>query len=200
MGGVTALLVSTLAISNPAFGLNTTIGFTGTNTMFTTTQGGQSFINDSLGTGVIINLNTWTFVFGDVANQSTTAATTLRIFNGIGNGGTLVGTSSSTTTGLDPINNRPSVTWTFAGGLAITDTSVYTANLAPTLFYRLNLGAYPNGSFITDGTSPFTGVDTGFQGTFSAVTPVPFEFSPAIGLVSLGALWLAKKKLVNKAK
>jgi len=59
------------------------------------------------------------------------------------------------------------------------------------------LGAYPNGAFIRDSTF-VTSFDTGFQGTFSAITPVPFEFSPALGLVGLGALWTGKKFLLKK--
>jgi hypothetical protein len=45
-------------------------------------------------------------------------------------GGTYTSTSTAAVAGfLNP------VTWTFAGGLAITDTSTYTAGLSPFLNY-----------------------------------------------------------------
>jgi len=90
------------------------------------------------------------------------------------------------------------VTWTFASGLQITDTATYTAVLAPNLSYSLNTSnPYPNGS-VTVGSTPLPSLDLVFQGTFSAVTPVPFEFSPALGLGVLGGLWAAKKFLIKK--
>jgi hypothetical protein len=89
------------------------------------------------------------------------------------------------------------VTWTFAGGMTITDTSTYTAVLAPALDYVDSCsGNYPNGdSYI--GTTVLSGQDLLFQATFSAATPVPFEFSPALGLVGLGVLWAGRKFLLN---
>jgi hypothetical protein len=196
IGGVTALLFSTLIISNSSFALNTNIGNTASNSNASAGNVGQSFINDPLGTGVAINLNSWTFAF-DLGTQGTAATSTLRILNGIGNGGSVVGTSTATSIGT--LGGFPSVTWTFAGGLAITDTSTYTAVLVPVLTYRTSSASnpYPNG-VLTIGTFQNTSADTVFQGTFSAVTPVPFEFNPALGLVGLGALSLGKKFLFKK--
>jgi hypothetical protein len=163
---------------------------------FTNSNAGQSFINDPSGSGASINLNTWTLVFQPLASQTTAAATTLTIYNGTGNGGTIVGTSSSTSTLT--FASSPAVTWTFAGGLQITDTATYTAVLAPELTYRsIFSDLYPNG-LVTTGTIPNPSFDIVFQGTFSAVTPVPFEFSPALGLGVLGGLWAAKKFLTKK--
>jgi hypothetical protein len=99
MGVVTALLVSTLVISNPASALITTIGNTVNDGDDTFDNGGQSFINDPSGTNATINLNTWTFGFLDTESQSTAVATTLTIYNSAGNGGTLVGISTSTSPG-----------------------------------------------------------------------------------------------------
>ena len=196
MGGVTALLVSTLAISSPVSALNNTIGNSMSNGGFTNSNAGQSFINDPSGSGASINLNTWTLVFQPLASQTTAAATTLTIYNGTGNGGTIVGTSSDTSTLT--IAGSPAVTWTFAGGLQIIDNSTYTAVLAPSLTSRASSNnPYPNGLVtVSTGIEPI--FDLVFEGTFSAVTPVPFEFSPALGLGVLGGLWAAKKFLIKK--
>jgi hypothetical protein len=113
----------------------------------------------------------------------------------------VVGTSTSASTAAVAGFLNP-VTWTFAGGLAITDTSTYTAVLAPNLTFLFNnFDPYTNGRG-TFGTGDLfiSATDTVFQATFSAATPVPFEFSPALGLVGLGALWVAKKKFAKKTK
>ena len=196
MGGVTALLVSTLAISSPVSALNNTIGNSMSNGGFTNSNAGQSFINDPSGSGASINLNTWTLVFQPLESQTTASNSVLTIYNGTGNGGTIVGTSSDTSTLT--IAGSPAVTWTFAGGLQIIDNSTYTAVLAPSLTYLFaNSNPYPNGS-VTVGSTPLPSLDLVFQGTFSAATPVPFEFSPALGLGVLGGLWAAKKFLIKK--
>jgi hypothetical protein len=109
------------------------------------------------------------------------------------------GTSTSTSTAAVAGYFNP-VTWTFAGGLAITDTSPYTAVVSANVRYLVNADSYPNGILTTNfGNSPSN--DLIFRGTFSAATtPVPFEFSPALGLVGLGALWLVKNELAKKTK
>jgi len=174
--------------------LNNTIGNLTIDTNAVGSNFGQSFINDPLGTGETIKLNTWTasFLFG--GSREAAAAATLTIRNGVGNAGSVVGTSSSATTGT--IGGQ-SVTWTFAGGLNLIDTSTYTAVLAPSLGYRLSNNRYANGA-LTNNTARIVTLDTSFEATFSAATPVPFEFSPALGLVGLGVLWSGKKFLSKK--
>jgi len=178
--------------------LNNTIGNSVLTANISGSNIGQSFINDPSGSIATINLNTWTFAFANSSNQTTAAATTLTIFNGTGNGGTQVGTSSSTSTLT--FAGSPAVTWTFASGLQIADTATYTAVLAPSLIYRFNNGGnpYPNGTATSGSSALFSNADLVFQGTFSAATPVPFEFSPALGLAALGGLWAAKKFLTKK--
>jgi hypothetical protein len=198
-GGVIALLASTLAFSPSAFALNTTIGNSFTNIAGSGSNNGQSFINDPSGTGATINLDTWTFAFINAANQTTAAASTLTIYSGTGNGGTVVGTSSNTSTLNFGSPSFPAVTWTFTGGLQIIDNQTYTAVLAPNLGFRFTASSvYPNG-VRTSNTTGFSNSDTVFQGTFSAATPVPFEFSPALGLGVLGGLF-ALKRFVKKKK
>ena len=176
--------------------MNNTIGNSVLTANISGSNIGQSFINDPSGSGATINLNTWTLAFVNAANQTTAAAVILTIFNGTGNGGTQVGTSSSTSTLT--FASSPAVTWTFASGLQITDNAIYTAVLAPNLSYSFNTSnPYPNDS-VTVGSTPLPSLDLVFQGTFSAVTPVPFEFSPALGLGVLGGLWAAKKFLTKK--
>jgi hypothetical protein len=204
-GGVIALLASTLAFSPSAFALNTTIGNSTSNTFASGPNAGQSFINDptsplGTGTGAKINLDTWTFAFGNEFNQNIASGIALNIYSGTGNGGTLVGNAPSTNTSKVTFASFPAVTWTFTGGLLIDDNQTYTAVLVPDLIYAVNnnVSVYPNGSF-TGGTISNDGIDAVFQGTFSAATPVPFEFSPALGLGVLGGLF-ALKRFVKKKK
>jgi hypothetical protein len=107
------------------------------------------------------------------------------------------GTSSNTS--ITTFASFPAVTWTFTGGLQIVDNQIYTAVLAPSLGIPISLSSvYPNGSRTT-GSSADTTIDTVFQGTFSSATPIPFEFSPALGLGVLGGLF-ALKRFVEKKK
>jgi len=151
-----------------------------------------------LGTGSLIKLNTWTISLGSAANQTTALGRVLNIYAGIGNGGTLVGTSSTTATSTFDLGN--SVTWTFTGGLEITDNATYTAVLAPTILtYRINNGvspnpAYPNGVY-TVGTNTFANLELLFQGTFSEAAPIPFEFEPSLGILLLGGAWAGNRAL-----
>jgi hypothetical protein len=139
----------------------------------------------------------------DAQNQSRALLSTLTIYNGAGiaqgNASTVVGTSSTTSTTAVTGYVNP-VTWTFAGGLQIIDTSTYTAGFPEGNGLALlvsSLNPYPNGT-LTQELFLLPGFDLAFQGTFSPVTPVPFEFSPALGVVGLGALWVGKKFLLKK--
>ena len=147
----------------------------------------------------MINLNTWTFSFFNAANQTTARNSVLRIFTGAGNGGSIVGTSSSAANSTFDSPNGFSVIWTFAGGLQLTDTTTYTAVLAPNLNYRLNYyfeinHAYANGA-LTYGTASDPDADTVFQATFSSATPVPFDFDPSFGVLLLGGAWAGNRAL-----
>jgi hypothetical protein len=197
--GVIALLASTLTLSSPGFAANLTIGNSTYNSTFRSqVNTGQSFINDPAGTGATINLDTWTFPF-DQGTESTAAGSILTIYSGTGNGGSVIGTSRNSSPST--LTRFPALTWTFSGGLPITDNATYTAVLAPSLFLVGNLtfaaDAYPNGT-ATQGTSKFASGDLVFQGTFSAATPVPFEFNPTIGLGLLGGVFLMRKSLRKK--
>jgi hypothetical protein len=200
VGGVTALLVSSLVISNPCYALNTTLSVTTfEQNRFISGDLGQSFINDPMGTGESIKIDTWTFTFANEFSQSLVDIKNLNIYSGIGSGGTIVGTSNATSKGF--FGSFLSVTWTFGGDFAITDTSTYTAaivldSVAPALFVPTTIISDPN-TFLTSGGIGLPGLSTIFRGTFSAV-PVPFEFSPALGLFGLGALWAFKKFLLKK--
>jgi hypothetical protein len=200
--GIIALLASTLAFSPSAFALNNTITNPVSNTSGSSANVGQSFINDPTPpTGTTINLNTWTFGFADVGSQTAAQGTTLRILLGTGNGGMMVSGGMSNTTSTTTFGSPSTfaVTWTFAGGLQIIDNQTYTAVLAPNLNYRLDTsggGAYSNG-VVTVGTTPFPTQDLVFRGTFSV--PVPFEFSPALGLGAFGGLFALKQLVKKKA-
>ncbi len=147
----------------------------------------------------MINLNTWTFSFFNAANQTTARNSVLRIFTGAGNGGSIVGTSSSAANSAFDQGN--SVIWTFAGGLQLTDTTTYTAVLAPNLNYRLNFDGAPNPAYangvLTIGTNSIASLDTVFEATFSDpnATPVPFDFDPSFGVLLLGGAWAGNRAL-----
>ena len=160
---------------------------------------GQSFINDPLGTGSLIKLNTWTVSLASAFDQTTALSSVLSIYSGIGNSGTLVGTSSTTASSTFDLGN--SVTWTFTGGLQVTDNATYTAVLDSNLNYRTNVGvnpnpAYPNGAATVD-TSVVANTDLVFQGAFSDAAPIPFEFEPSFGILLLGGAWAGKRALTK---
>jgi hypothetical protein len=111
----------------------------------------------------------------------------------------MVGTAPSANASTVTFASFPAVTWTFTGGLSVIDNQTYTAVLAPDLEYSVNFSSqYPNGN-VTIGSIDEFPIDLVFRGTFSSATPVPFEFSPALGLGVLGGLF-ALKKLVKKKK
>ncbi len=182
--------------------INLTIGNSVATGAGTLSSLGQSFINDPSGTGSLIKLNTWTISFGNVTSQTTALGVVLSIRAGVGNGGSVVGTSNTTATSTFDLGN--SVTWTFTDGLEITDNVTYTAVLATTsLNYRFNNvanpnPAYPNGT-MTNTTNAIPNFDLVFQGTFSEADPIPFEFEPSLGILLLGGAW-AGKRAINKFK
>jgi hypothetical protein len=197
MGGVAALLASTLAISNAAEAINLTVS----NTTATGTAGftntGQSFVNDPSGNGTAILLNDWTFAFL-TGNIATAAGETLNIYAGTGNGGLLKG--SSNITAITTLNGFSAVTWTFAGGLSLIDKDTYTANIntANALNFQFSSGTpYLNGVLTSDAV-PVSSLDTTFQGNFSSATAVPFEFEPTGGLMVVGGVWLLRRHLKKK--
>jgi hypothetical protein len=198
-GQVIALLASTLAFSPSASAINLIIGNSVNTSNGFASNAGQSFINDPSGNGATINLNTWTVAFNSLGSQATAAANTLTIYSGIGNGGSVVPGGTSNTAFTGTFANSSAVTWTFTGGLPIIDNQTYTAVLTPFLDYRLTTSsAYPDG-VLTVFTNPSPSQDLVFQGTFSSATPVPFEFSPALGLGVLGGLF-ALNRFVKKKK
>jgi hypothetical protein len=116
-------------------------------------------------------------------------------------GGIVAGTAPSANASTLTFASFPAVTWTFTGGLKIIDNLTYTAVLAPNLNFKVsnsNPSVYPDGS-IRINSFPLANFDLVFQGTFSSATPVPFEFSPALGLGVLGGLFALKKLVKKKA-
>ena len=190
IGRVVAILASTLAFSPAANAINVTIGNSSATSSGVNSNLGQSFINEPLGAGSSINLDTWTFSFFDVASRDTALGSVLTIFTGVGNGGITVGTSNTVAT--SSFGGGNAVTWTFNGGLSIIDNVTYSAVLAPTLAIKTNQGGdpYPDGAF-TFNNGSFSADDTVFQATFS----VPFEFDPSFGMLLLGGAWAGNRAL-----
>jgi hypothetical protein len=201
-GGVAALLASSLTVCDSAFAINLTIS----NTSFTGGDGnggdaGQSFINDSGGSGATVYLNSWTFALPSAADANNANALTLRIYSGIGNAGSLVGSSIGSTT--TTFAGQPGVQWNF-NSLPLTDNLTYTAVMSGSssgnpFFLYTTSNPYPNGGLV-QGTDDYagSGYDMVFQGQFSAA-PIPFGFEPTGGLAVLGGAWLLHKRLQKKA-
>ncbi len=202
---MTAILAVSLAFAESALAINLTISNTATTGSNTGAQNtvGQSFINDPSVTGDPILLNNWTFAFNNLTNANSARATTLSIYSGSGNGGSLL--ASSTSTQIVTFATFPdSVRWTFAGGVSLVDNQLYTAVIQGfTQGIRASTAnPYPNGNFFLDsgagGLSSNSSVDLVFQGNFSPTTPVPFEFDASGGLAMLGAGWLLRKRFQKK--
>jgi hypothetical protein len=211
MGGVIALLATTLAVSDSATAINLTIGNSSSNSSIFGSPNfvGQSFINDPTnGTGASILLNDWTFgVYqfngGSLTNQPITGSAILKIYAGTGIGSTLIGSATTYTTAGSGVNSTAN--WTFAGGLSLIDNQIYTAVLEKTSgaspqFRTSNANPYANG-IVTQNSGNSTGSDTVFSANFSAApTAVPFDFEPTGGLLVLGGGWLLRRHLKKRAK
>ena len=197
MGGVIAFLAGVIAISGSASAINIIVEQRNSNFSDTSLNLGQSFINDPSGTGATIKLNSWTFRLADATSATAVLVRTLNIYLGTGNGGTLVG--SSTTTASSSFAGGNSVQWTFAGGLNIIDNLTYSSVISGNSNIRVSAGnnPYANGVEVAD---TFTDPDSDlvFQGNFSAAAPVPFEFEASGGLAMLGAGWLLRRHLQKK--
>ena len=207
MGRVAAFLTSILAMPASVSALNLTIGNTTTDAGegISRVNIGQSFINEPGGSGATINLNSWVFGFDSSANALSASNRPLSIFIGLGTGGPSgMPIGSSVITTLTPVTGYEfPVTWTFVGGLPIIDTTLYTAVIfsepdqVPGLKVTGTVSAYPNGT-VTDDAKGVIAFDAAFQGNFSAV-PVPFEFSPAVGILGLGGIY-AGRIIIKKLK
>jgi hypothetical protein len=206
MGGVVALLASTIAIADSASAFNLTIGNATAGTNFSTLASpGQSFINDPGDSTTLIFLDNWTFAFNTPAAASAAALRPLSILNGAGNAGSSVpgGTSPSGTVVTDFVGNADSaVRWDFSG-VTLGADDVYTAILGGTGASNLRItptnGPYPNGiGYNGANNTPFPTADTVFQAKFSDATPVPFDFEPTGGLAVLGGGWLLRRHLQKK--
>ena len=129
---------------------------------------------------------------------------TLDIFDGIGNGGFARASATSTSTSEVAGIGNP-VTWTFASSVELIETSTYTAVLRgadPSISFLTTINnSYLNGTVTFEFVTPFPAVDTLFRANYT-LQPIPFEFSPALGLSVLGGLWglgLVAKR-IKKAK
>ena len=72
--------------------------------------------------------------------------------------------------------------------------------LSPTNAFRSNEAI---GSGLGSSNPGYSSVSFTNSLSYTTATPVPFDFSPTSGLLSLGALWLAKKtlkKVKNKSQ
>jgi hypothetical protein len=216
MGGVTALLATTLSFSAPVHALSFTV-FTN-QAAFTTAAGSlstenfNSFTNDaSFNNGATVNLTDFSLIgFGNVFDANKIDAlpsdfSTLSIdgtpfivgqaqpslgFNATFNspitafGATFNGISNSGTTQLRVGSDIVGIITSIADGSTGFYGFIANGSFSTITFENANL----NGDTF--------GADNFLYGT---VTPVPFEFSPAVGVGVLGGLW-AVKKFLKKSK
>jgi hypothetical protein len=181
---------------NPSDAINLRISNTSSNNTDSSTNFGQSFINNSNGSGVNIVLNDWLFAFADATNANNALSKTLSIYSGGGNGGTLL--ASSTNTAITSFAGFDSVRWTFTGGVSIVDNQTYTAVIEGSsgVLRKLNSDSYPNGSpFYSGSPDPFT--ELVFEGNFTP-NPIPFEFEASGGVAILGGAWFFRKQLQKR--
>ncbi len=204
MGGVIALLATTLAVSDSA----TAIGFS--NFSFNTTFGnpsgdtiGQSF-NFNSGTATYL-LEDWTFAVRQFNNGNfdpLSASATLNIYAGTGVGsiGSEIGSVANYNSSVLLDGYLTAAKWTFAGGLSLNSNQTYTAAVITSAglnFAASNANPYINGIVTRDLSGNLTGTDTVFSAT---ATPVPFDFEPTSGLLVLGGGWLLRRHLKKRAK
>jgi hypothetical protein len=171
MGGVTALLVSTLAISPPVHALSYTIGWTGTSGY--SLDGSFSFPDILANTGPITFASLTSFTF------------TTRL-NGV-----------ALKTGTTANNfNFNTTTQTFAvGGLSNSSTGQEWGSIVNGDIFGNGAGFASGGNAqaIFDNGQPLGII--GIPPNTLTATPVPFEFSPALGLSVIGGAWFLKKYL-----
>jgi len=192
MGGVTALLVGTLAISNPVFALST---FT-----FDSNDNGLSTINKT-DNGVTITLSNINSIGG---NFSSVTNVGIRIGSGslFGNQFDISFDSDvqliSYTAGSSA-NTDKFFTLTNPNGADSTGNSLPRNTLQTVNFnnaFSLNAGqtsTFLGSTYLSRESSALLNI------TVDTITAsVPFEFNPTLGLVSLGLLWTGKKFLLKK--
>lgn len=213
-GGVTALLVSTLAFSSSAHALS-----------FTT------FTNEAAFRAAAGSLSTETFnsfaVDTSFNNGGTVNLTDFRL-TGIGNTGAgnkidvppldfaelnIDGTPvtrgfTSGTVGFNTTFNSPITAFggTFAAvsDSGITQLRVGTDTVAniPTSIVPIFFGFIADSSFTTVTFASANALNDGFGADnflYSGATAVPFEFDPSLGLGALGGLWTIRKVLKRKS-
>ena len=175
MGGVIALLASTLAIAPTASALSYTFSFSNENGSVPGTVQGTFDLPDGDGT----------FAATSVFVTSAPAAL----------GYTLP---------FDAFANFPNVfvnSFQVVGGnIVLAGSSLAIQNATSALTLNFFNGTF--GSLLTiSGSGPVTGVRDLDSSTliFSPATPIPFEFNPALGIGLLGAAWLGHR-VIKKAK
>ncbi len=204
MGGVVALVATTLAIANPAqaISFSSTISTraipdnnaTGVSASITIAGEGNITSFDS----VTISGFTHTF-YADLRAFLTNGTSTVQLFRTVSS---TVDDQTFTTAGLDLSGN-----YTFATAGANWYTQTVTPVPTATTYASFQSLAAFNGQSLngtwTLNVQDRIGGDTGSftQFTINATTDaaaVPFEFEPTGGVVLLGGAWLLRKRLMKK--
>ncbi len=217
MGGVTALLVSTLALANPAEAISLIGNYSFTNDGIgigiESGTGIQQAVGFTLPTGsgyqldnIVLRLNNYNTTTGDVAliqiyadaakNSTSPLGATLQ--------SVLFSNPISSSTAVNNFTFTPTSTFTFAADtrywLLVDATAgnfdwrANNPNITPTGVSGITF----NGSrfSMTNGTSYVTGaVVNSFDINATAATAVPFEFEATGGLAILGGAWLLRRHL-----
>jgi hypothetical protein len=209
------LLASSLTFSPSAYALNFTSAnsaggnISGGNTL-SYGQGFNPSVQGNAGTGtrpVSGSVFLTSFSFGAVSSASGIAVGNLYVFSApYTNTPTNLAVTSTNLIGSS--NGTSSNFYTFAGnGLTLdVNTDYYAYQDAANIFVGFG-GTYGNASSqigfqannSSSSFSPVPAADLNFTANFTTSVPVPFEFSPTLGIGILGGAWLVRRKLRKKS-
>jgi subtilisin-like proprotein convertase family protein len=210
MAEVIASLASLLALSDPAAALTTFSSAVGSYNIPDNNASGVTVPITLSGQGDIASFDSVTITglthtyYADLRAILSNGTTNVQLFACRNTGGTC----PEGNTFFDNGGAALSGAYTFAS----TGTSWYTVPrsvipTAPTYQSLQSLSAFDGGSLnntwtlnIQDREAPDLGAFTQWSFTVTETTPVPFEFSPALGLGVLGSAWLVRKALKKKSE
>jgi hypothetical protein len=211
MGGVNALLVGTLAISAPAQALSA-LSFSGNNISVTGTTSTRGFAFNVLDPN---GINVTDLSIYDENGNGLSQAHDIGLWN---SAGMLLASATVSAGTVNPLSANglfrtvaisnillPQGTNYAVGAVFLSGSLDRQAGNLTGLTTPAEI-SYVTGRFINNGvaslTFPTSNFANGIPGgsfEFVPVTPVPFEFSPALGLSVLGGLWIGKR-LIKKFK
>lgn len=209
MGGVIASLASLLALSDPAAALTIFSSAPGTYNIPDNNATGITVPITLSGQGNIASFDSVTIFglahtyYGDLRAILSNGTTNVQLFGCAGGFGTCPDNLNFFSGGgAGSIGGA----YTFASSGTSWYASLGPLPTAPTYASLQSLTAFDGGSLNNTWTLNIQDRNDGDLGSFTQwsfnvteATPVPFEFSPALGLGVLGGAWLVRKALKKKS-